>query len=52
MFVEATIPGGCEAGRCEIAIAAGLPRKPIPFFVGAGKWDDEAVMAELRCQCP
>src|SRR5262249_47256935 len=31
-----------------IAIEAGLPRKPIQFFVGAGKWDDEAVMAELR----
>jgi len=31
-----------------IAIAAGLARKPIQFFVGAGKWDDEAVMAELR----
>ena len=34
---------------CEpIAIEAGLPRKPIQFFVGAGKWDDEAVMRELR----
>jgi SRSO17 transposase len=31
-----------------IAIAAGLARKPIQFFVGAGKWDDEDVMAELR----
>jgi hypothetical protein len=25
-----------------------LPRKPIPFFFGSGKWDDEAVMGELR----
>ncbi len=25
-----------------------MPRKPIQFFVGSGKWDDEAVMAELR----
>ena len=34
---------------CEpIAVEAGLPRKPIQFFVGAGRWDDEAVMAELR----
>ena len=24
------------------------PGKPIQFFVGRGKWDDEAVMAELR----
>jgi SRSO17 transposase len=40
---------GLERKTCEpIAIAAGLPRKPIQFFVGAGKWDDEAVMAELR----
>jgi len=40
---------GLERKSCEpIAIAAGLPRKPIQFFVGAGKWDDEAVMAELR----
>ena len=26
----------------------GLQRKPIQFFVGSGKWDDEAFMAELR----
>ncbi|MDG3005469.1 IS701 family transposase [Paludisphaera mucosa] len=41
--------GGLERKTSEpIAIQAGLPRKPIQFFVGAGKWDDEAVMAELR----
>jgi SRSO17 transposase len=41
--------GGLERKTSEpIAIEAGLPRKPIQFFVGAGKWDDEAVMAELR----
>ncbi len=40
---------GLERKTCEpIAIEAGLPRKPIQFFVGSGKWDDEAVMAELR----
>ena len=40
---------GLERKTSEpIAIEAGLPRKPIQFFVGAGKWDDEAVMAELR----
>ena len=27
---------------------AGVHRKPIQVLVGAGKWDDEAVMAELR----
>jgi SRSO17 transposase len=41
--------GGLERRTCEpIASAAGVPRKPVQFFVGAGKWDDEAVMAELR----
>src|SRR5512135_3296358 len=40
---------GLERKTCEpIAIAAGLPRKPIQFFVGAGLWGDEAVMGELR----
>jgi SRSO17 transposase len=40
---------GLERKSCEpIAIEAGLARKPIQFFVGAGKWDDEDVMAELR----
>jgi len=40
---------GLERKTCEpIAIAAKLPRKPIQFFVGSGKWDDEAVMTELR----
>ncbi len=41
--------GGLERKTCEpIAIEAGLARKPVQFFVGSGKWDDEAVMAELR----
>jgi SRSO17 transposase len=31
-----------------IASQAGRPRKPVQHFVGAGCWDDEAVMAELR----
>jgi SRSO17 transposase len=40
---------GLQRKTCEpIAIAAGVHRKPVQFFVGAGKWDDEAVMAELR----
>ena len=32
-----------------IAYLAGLEREPVQHFVGAGLWDDEAVMAELRC---
>ena len=40
---------GLERKTCEpIANEAGQPRKPIQFFVGAGKWDDESVMAEVR----
>ncbi len=31
-----------------IAVQAGRPRKPVQHFVGAGGWDDERVMAELR----
>jgi SRSO17 transposase len=31
-----------------IAYLAGRERKPVQHFVGAGSWDDEAVMAELR----
>jgi SRSO17 transposase len=31
-----------------IAYLAGRHRKPVQHFVGAGAWDDEAVMAQLR----
>jgi SRSO17 transposase len=31
-----------------IAYLAGLERKPVQHFVGAGLWDDEAVMTEMR----
>src|SRR5882724_8003188 len=40
---------GLERKTCEpIAIEAGLHRKPIQSFVGSGKWNDEAVMSEVR----
>ena len=40
---------GLQRKTCEpIAVEAGVHRKPVQNFVGAGKWDDEAVMAELR----
>jgi SRSO17 transposase len=40
---------GLHRKTCEpIAVEAGVHRKPIQLFVGAGRWDDEAVMAELR----
>jgi len=42
---------GLERKTAEpIAREHGVPRKPIQFFVGSGKWDDEVVMAELRRQ--
>ena len=41
--------GGLQRKTCEpIAVEAGVHRKPIQFLVGSGKWDDEAVMAEIR----
>jgi DDE superfamily endonuclease len=40
---------GLQRKTCEpIAVEAGVHRKPIQFLVGAGKWDDDAVMAEVR----
>ena len=34
---------------CEpIAIQAGVQRKPLQVFVGSGKWDDDAVIGEVR----
>ena len=40
---------GLQRKTCEpIAVQAGVHRKPIQFLIGSGKWDDEAVMAELR----
>lgn len=40
---------GLDRKSCEpIANQAGVPRKPLQFFVGSGKWDDETVMTELR----
>jgi SRSO17 transposase len=40
---------GLQRKTCEpIAVQAGVHRKPVQSFVGAGRWDDEAVRAELR----
>jgi SRSO17 transposase len=40
---------GLERKTCEpIVVEAGIHRKPIEFLIGAGWWDDEAVMGELR----
>lgn len=32
-----------------IAIEADRKRRPLQHFVGAGRWDDDAVLTELRC---
>jgi SRSO17 transposase len=41
--------GNLQRKTCEpIAREAGVERKPLQLFVGNGKWDDEAVMAEVR----
>ena len=43
--------GGLERKTCEpIAREANVPRRALQRFVGAGEWDDEAVMSELRKQ--
>jgi len=48
IVVEGLI-SGLERKTCEpIAREHGVHRKPIQFFVGSGKWDDQAVMGELR----
>src|SRR5258707_13366821 len=40
---------GLQRKTCEpIAVEAGVHRKPVQNFVGAGGCDDEAVIAELR----
>jgi SRSO17 transposase len=51
-LAEVVLPGKLsklERKTAEpIAYLAGRERKPVQHFVGAGAWDDEAVMAELR----
>src|SRR5688572_13064192 len=40
---------GLERKTCEpIAVEARVHRKPFQSILGSGKWDGEAVMAELR----
>jgi SRSO17 transposase len=48
IVVEGLLSGLQRKTAEPIAREHGVPRKPIQFFVGSGKWDDEAVMAELR----
>jgi SRSO17 transposase len=47
-FVRGLLSGLPRKSVEPIAAQAGVPRKNLEFFVGAGVWDDEKVMAELR----
>jgi SRSO17 transposase len=48
IVVEGLLSGLQRKTAEPIAREHGVPRKPIQFFVGCGKWNDEAVMAEVR----
>jgi len=47
-FVRGLLSGLLRKSIEPIAAQAGVPRKNLELFVGAGVWDDEKVMAELR----
>jgi SRSO17 transposase len=47
-FVRGLLSGLPRKSIEPIAAQAGVPRKNLESFVGAGVWDDEKVMAELR----
>jgi SRSO17 transposase len=49
VVVEGKLSGLQRKTSEPIAIQAQRHRKPVQHFVGGGAWDDEAVMAELRC---
>ena len=48
LILEGKLSGLDRKTSEPIANQAGVHRKPLQAFVGAGPWDDEAVMAELR----
>src|SRR5262245_25452434 len=48
VVVQGKLSGRQRKTAEPIAYQANRPRKPVQHFVGAGGWDDEAVMAELR----
>lgn len=48
LLLEGKLSGLDRKTSEPIANQAGVPRKPLQAFVGAGAWDDEAVMAEIR----
>jgi SRSO17 transposase len=48
LVIEGKLSGLERKTSEPIAIQAGVHRKPVQAFVGAGAWDDEAVMEEVR----
>lgn len=50
LVIEGKLSGLKRKTSEPIANQAGVQRKPVQNFVGAGMWDDEAVMAEMRRQ--
>ncbi len=48
VVVEGKLSGLERKTSEPIAYQVGRHRKPVQHFVGAGKWDDEAVLAELQ----
>lgn len=50
LAVEGRLSGLERKTSEPIAREAAVPRRALQRFVGAGEWDDEAVMAELRGQ--
>jgi SRSO17 transposase len=47
-FVRGLLSGLPRKSIEPIAAQAGIPRKNLQYFVGAGAWEDRAVAAELR----
>jgi SRSO17 transposase len=50
LAIEGRLSGLKRKTSEPIAREAAVPRRALQRFVGAGEWDDEAVMAELRRQ--
>lgn len=48
VVIEGRLSGLQRKTSEPIANQAGRPRKPVQHFVGSGKWDDDAVLAEIR----
>src|SRR5436305_9940093 len=48
LVIRGLLSGLQRKTREPIAVEAGVHREPVQFFVGAGEWDDDGVMAELR----